>query len=105
MSSYPSDCPERFHRRITPFLLSNGLADRDTVGTTAGWIESAYSLGVLTGLAPASYLSDSIGRKPTAITGVLLASVGTAAFGFAKTVPMLVMLRFSIGVFVAFIPA
>lgn len=88
-----------------PFLLSNELADPLTVGTTAGWIESAYSIGILTGLAPASYLSDSIGRKPTAISGVLLASIGTVAFGFANTVPLLIIIRFFIGTFVAFIPA
>lgn len=99
--SLPSVAP----RRITPFILSNGLGDSSTVGTIAGWIESAYSAGVLLGLAPASYLSDGIGRKPTAITGVLLASVGTIAFGFARTLPQMIALRFSIGVFVAFIPA
>ena len=57
------------------------------------------------GLAPASYLSDSIGRKSTATIGVLLASIGTMAFGFASTLPQMVALRFSIGLFIAFIPA
>lgn len=88
-----------------PFLLSNKLADPLTVGTIAGWIESAYSIGVLIGLAPASYLSDTIGRKPTAISGILLASIGTVAFGFANTIPMLITIRFFIGIFVAFLPA
>jgi hypothetical protein len=71
--------------RITRFLLHIGVADHANVGRVAGWVESAYSLGVLTGLAPASYLSDTIGRKKTAISRVLGASIPTILFGFGKT--------------------
>lgn len=91
--------------RITRFIQLNKLADDNSIGRVAGWIEAAYSFGVLTGLAPASYLSDSWGRKPTAISGILFASLGTMAFGFATTVPQLVVIRFFNGLFVAFLPA
>jgi MFS family permease len=91
--------------RITRFLLYIEVADHANVGRVAGWVESAYSLGVLTGLAPASYLSDTIGRKKTAISGVLGASIATILFGFCKTVPQLVTLRYINGLFVAFLPA
>lgn len=91
--------------RITPFLLSNGRAEPSNVATTAGWIESAYSLGLLTGLAPASYLADNIGRKFTVMMGVLLASIGVVSFGFAEKVSTLIIIRFYTGIFAAFIPA
>jgi MFS family permease len=91
--------------RITRFLLHIEVTEPANVGRVAGWIESAHSLGTLTGLAPASYLADSIGRKPTAISGVVGASIATVLFGFGKTVPQLVLLRYMNGFFVAMIPA
>lgn len=91
--------------RITRFIVENKLADYEHVGHIAGWIESSYSFGVLLGLAPASYISDRIGRKPTAVIGILLASLGTIVFGFAKTVPQLLLIRTFNGAFTAFLPA
>ena len=91
--------------RITRFIILNKLADQTSVGRVAGWIEAAYSLGILLGLAPAAYLSDTLGRKPTAITGIVFASVGTILFGFARTILQLVALRLFNGFFIAFLPA
>lgn len=69
-----------------------------------GWIQLAYSVVVLAGLAPAAML-EPVGRKPLTISGILLASFGILAFGFAGTIFQLILLRFITGLSVAFLPA
>ena len=91
--------------RIAQNLVELGIATQKNVGYYAGLVETSYSLALLVGLMPAVLASDTFGRKPTVLVGLLFASVASAFFAFAKTLHHLIIIRALVGFSVAFIPA
>jgi MFS family permease len=63
----------------------------------AGVLVAMYGLGGLVGIASAALLSPRAGVKRTALTGILVLAVGTAAFGLAHSFPALLAARVTQG--------
>ena len=90
---------------LTRFIIENGIGDEKTVGFYASWIGVAYSVALILGLYPSLLLSDTIGRKPTILLGIVLSGLATASFGFCQTFAQMTGVRFFVGLATSLTPA
>ena len=80
-------------------IQSNGQLASADVGFYAGLIESLFSLTQMIVMIGWGRLADRFGRKPVLVVSLAGMSLFTAAFGFAKTIGQMVILRCLAGVF------
>ncbi len=79
---------------LTPYLRDEFELSKSAIGVLSG----AFGAGVLLGSIPGGYMASRLGVKLTAVTGLVLMSVATLAFGLADSAWFLVFLRFLGGV-------
>ncbi|KAJ3578789.1 hypothetical protein NPX13_g1771 [Xylaria arbuscula] len=85
---------------INQMVLSNspGLAE-SRMGFYSGLIESLFSLTQMAVMILWGLLADRVGRKPVLVSSLFGVVLATAAFGFAKSIPQMVLFRCFAGVF------
>ena len=69
------------------------------IGFLAGFLTTAFFLGQLLGTFGIGRLSDTIGRKPVLVFGLVANCVCSLGFGFSLNMPMAVAFRFINGLF------
>ncbi|KAI6503805.1 hypothetical protein MCOR14_009835 [Pyricularia oryzae] len=84
---------------INEFVRRSGDVPAAQVGFYSGLIESNFSLVQALVMVFWARLSDRIGRKPVLVVSMVGVAVSTSMFGFAKTIPQMIMIRMLAGVF------
>ncbi|TLD04817.1 uncharacterized protein PgNI_09365 [Pyricularia grisea] len=84
---------------INEFVRRSGDVPVAQVGFYSGLIESNFSLVQAIVMVFWARLSDRIGRKPVLMASMVGVTVSTSMFGFAQTIPQMIMLRMLAGVF------
>ncbi|MEO7269873.1 MAG: MFS transporter [Knoellia sp.] len=80
---------------IIPLFIAAQIGDEQWL---VGVILGIYAAGTAVGINVAGRLSDTRGRRPFIIGGLVVTGVATIATGFATTVPVLVVLSILAGV-------
>ena len=75
---------------LVPYFSEEFGLSKSAVGILSG----AFGAGVLVGSAPGAYLASRAGVRAAAITGLVLMSVTSLAFGLAEAAWVLVLARF-----------
>jgi MFS family permease len=75
---------------LVPYFSEEFGLSKSGVGILSG----AFGAGVLVGSAPGAYLASRAGVRVAAITGLVLMSLTSLAFGLADAAPLLVVARF-----------
>jgi MFS family permease len=86
-----------FYAAVAP-LLPHYVDDLGLSKSAAGILTGAYAAGSLAGAIPAGWLTGTIGAKRTTLAGLALLAVSSVAFGFAREVWLLDLVRFAQGV-------
>ncbi|TLD30875.1 hypothetical protein PspLS_01965 [Pyricularia sp. CBS 133598] len=84
---------------INEFVHHNSGLPVTQVGFYSGVIESCFSLVQAMVMVFWARLSDRIGRKPVLIASMVGVTVATSMFGFAQTIPQMIMFRMLGGLF------
>jgi len=70
---------------LVPLFVAEGLGQSPGV---AGLALTAFAVGNVIAVFPSGRLSDSVGRKPLLVSGLLLAGLSTAVLGLAPSLPL-----------------
>ncbi|CBN79752.1 conserved unknown protein [Ectocarpus siliculosus] len=81
------------------------LESTNTSGFYAGYVASAYMLGHFLSGYLWGYASDSVGRKPVILVGLLAVAVLSLTFGLSTTYELAISSRFVLGVMNGIMPA
>ncbi|KAI0905059.1 major facilitator superfamily transporter [Ustulina deusta] len=84
---------------INQMVQENGDLAEEDMGFYSGLIESLFSLTQMAVMVLWGRAADRVGRKPVLVFSLLGVAVATASFGFAKTIPQMVLFRCVAGVF------
>ena len=84
---------------INQMVQVNGDIPKSDVGFYSGLIESLFSLTQMLVMIFWGRAADRLGRKPVLVTSLIGVSVMTALFGFASTIPQMIIFRCLAGVF------
>lgn len=79
-------------------LIPNTNPTQVNVGHYAGMIEMATAVGQGLGVPVFARLSDKYGRRPVTLIGVFVACLTSCMFGFARSFPLLLVLRAMVGI-------
>jgi MFS family permease len=82
-----------FYGTLTP-LVPYFAGEFDLSKSAVGILSGAFGAGVLVGSAPGAYLTSRAGTRIAAVTGLVLMSVTSLAFGLADAAWVLVLARF-----------
>jgi MFS family permease len=82
-----------FYAALTP-LVPYFNEEFGLTKSAVGLLGGAFGAGVLSGAAPGGYLASRAGVKTTAVMGLILMSVTSAAFAMADTAWLLLLTRF-----------
>ncbi|GAW19401.1 hypothetical protein ANO14919_088870 [Xylariales sp. No.14919] len=84
---------------INQMAQENGDLAEEDMGFYSGLIESLFSLTQMCVMVFWGRAADRLGRKPVLVASLLGVAVATASFGFAKTIPQMILFRCLAGVF------
>ncbi|KAI1420048.1 major facilitator superfamily transporter [Xylaria sp. FL1777] len=84
---------------INQMVQENGNLAEEDMGFYSGLIESLFSLTQMLVMVLWGRAADRIGRKPVLVSSLFGVAVSTAFFGFAKTIPQMILFRCIAGVF------
>lgn len=84
---------------ISQMVQQNAGVSESDVGFYSGLIESLFSLTQAIVMVFWGKASDRIGRKPVLTASLCGVTVATGLFGFAKTIPQMILFRCLAGVF------
>jgi MFS family permease len=82
-----------FYGTLTP-LVPHFAGEFGLSKSAVGILSGAFGAGVLAGSAPGAYLASRAGARIAAVTGLVLMSVTSLAFGLADAAWVLVLARF-----------
>lgn len=82
---------------VVPFLALYLTDQRNLSTAEAGAIVSLFGLGALIAAPVGGWLADRIGRKPTLLLGLVLASFCMLALGFSRTPALIAVSTFFLG--------
>ncbi|CAM9109587.1 unnamed protein product [Ectocarpus sp. 8 AP-2014] len=88
--------------------MAKELLDLDSTNTSgfyAGYVASAYMLGHFLSGYLWGYASDSVGRKPVILVGLLAVAVLSLTFGLSTTYELAISSRFVLGIMNGIMPA
>ncbi|TGJ80084.1 hypothetical protein E0Z10_g8678 [Xylaria hypoxylon] len=84
---------------VNQMVQENGNLAEEDMGFYSGLIESLFSLTQMLVMVLWGKASDRVGRKPVLVASLIGIAIATASFGFAKTIPQMILFRCLAGVF------
>lgn len=84
---------------VNEMVQENGSVENADVGFYSGLIESLFSLTQAIVMILWGRAADRIGRKPVLVYSLFGVTFATGLFGFAKTIPQMILFRCIAGVF------
>ncbi|KAJ6142688.1 hypothetical protein N7471_002141 [Penicillium samsonianum] len=84
---------------VSQMVQDNGAVADSDIGFYSGLIESMFSLTQAIVMIFWGRAADRLGRKPVLVSSLFGVAVATGLFGFAKTIPQMIVFRCIAGVF------
>lgn len=92
-----------FHRMVPAVVSAELMTAFNTTGATLGSLAAMYYYVYTVMQIPAGVLADTIGARTVAVTGNLVAGIGSIVFGLAESIEIAFVGRFLVGLGVSVI--